>query len=159
MALEAEGYDVAQGPTLEDETGKIARAFHLTAEAGYGLVVTTGGIGAEGKDQTLEALAQVDVHACTPYVLKFRKGQGRHHKDGVRIGVGMLEKTLIVCLPSPHDEVQLVWPVLREGLKADWDKEVLADCLAKTLRRKFLARSASRQCNAEEMFGAHQWLS
>lgn len=137
-ALRDEGYHVARGRTLEDEADTIAGAFRRAGEEGYGLVITTGGIGAEGKDQTLEALEMVDRRACTPYILRFRAGQGRHHKDGVRIGVGKLVQTLIVCLPGPHDEVQLAWPILGEGLKANWTTEVLAEALAKTLREKFL---------------------
>lgn len=144
-ALEEEGYQVAKGPTLEDKAETIARAFRWAAEDGYGLLITTGGIGAEGKDQTLEALARVDPHASMPYILKFQKGQGRHQKDGVRIGVGLLAQTLIVCLPGPHDEVRLAWPVLREGMRAKRDKEVLAECLANCLRSKFLARSGNHQ--------------
>jgi len=141
-ALEDEGYEVAEGPVLEDKVDTIARAFLRAAEDGYGLLITTGGIGAEGKDQTLEALARVDSQASMPYILKFQKGQGRHHKDGVRIGVGILEQTKIVCLPGPHDEVRLAWPILKEGMRTDWDKDVLAEGLANALRKKFLSRSA-----------------
>ena len=141
-ALEDEGYEVAEGPVLEDKVDTIARAFLRAAEDGYGLLITTGGIGAEGKDQTLEALTRVDSQASMPYILKFQKGQGRHHKDGVRIGVGILEQTKIVCLPGPHDEVRLAWPILKEGMRTDWDKDVLAEGLANALRKKFLSRSA-----------------
>jgi molybdenum cofactor synthesis domain-containing protein len=141
-ALEDEGYEVAEGPVLEDKVDTIARAFLRAAEDGYGLLITTGGIGAEGKDQTLEALARVDSQASMPYILKFQKGQGRHHKDGVRIGVGILEQTKIVCLPGPHDEVRLAWPILKVGMRTDWDKHILAEGLANALRKKFLARSA-----------------
>ncbi len=157
-AFEREGYQVAKGPTLEDQADTIARAFRRAAEDGYGVLITTGGIGAEGKDQTLEALERVDPHASMPYILKFQKGEGRHLKDGVRIGVGQLEQTLIVCLPGPHDEVRLAWPVLIEGMKEDWDKEILAEGLARTLRRKFLARSgnckvSSKNSDAEVTHG------
>lgn len=140
-ALQREGYDVVKGPIMEDNVNAIASAFFKAVEEGYGLLITTGGIGAEGKDQTLEALMRVDPDASTPYILKFRKGQGRHQKDGVRIGVGVLEWTLIICLPGPHDEVQLVCPSLMEGLKANWDKKSLADMLANVLRQKFLNKS------------------
>ena len=143
--LEGEEYDVSKGPILEDKMETIAGAIWRAAEEGYGLLITTGGIGAEGKDQTLEALAQMDPQASTPYILKFQKGRGRHHKDGVRIGVGVLEKTIIVCLPGPHDEVRLTWPVLKEGIKMRWDKEVLAEALANALRRKFIGRSAGNR--------------
>jgi molybdenum cofactor synthesis domain-containing protein len=148
--LEEEGYQVAKGPTLEDKAETIARAFRWAAEDGYGLLITTGGIGAEGKDQTLEALVQVDPHARMPYILKFQKGQGRHQKDGVRIGVGLLAQTLIVCLPGPHDEVRLAWLVLKEGLRANWDKELLAESMANGLRNKFLARKGRHQVSFED---------
>ena len=87
--LKAEGYNASQGKTLQDDADVIARAFREASETGYGLMVTTGGVGAESKDQTLEALRMVDPDASTPYILKFEKGTGRHHKEGVRIGVGM----------------------------------------------------------------------
>lgn len=141
-SLEEEGFTVASGPVLGDHAASIARAFQEAAEGGYGLLITTGGIGAEGKDQTLEALGQVDPEARMPYILKFEKGSGRHHRDGVRIGVGILEPTLITCLPGPHDEVELAWPVLKEGLKESWDKATLAEALARVLRNKFLSRSS-----------------
>jgi len=149
-ALEGERYKVACGPTLEDKADTISRAFSKAAEDGYGLVITTGGIGAEDKDQTLEALERVDPHAIMPYILKFQKGQGRHHKDGVRIGVGTLAQTLIVCIPGPHDEVRLAWPVLKQGMRANWDKELLAEGLANVLRNKFLARSGGHQVSFED---------
>jgi molybdopterin biosynthesis enzyme MoaB len=144
-ALEHEGYQVTRGPTLEDEASAITRNFRQAAEDAYGLMITSGGIGAEGKDKTLEALGIVDPQAMMPYILKFKKGEGRHHGDGVRIGVGVLEPTLIVCLPGPHDEVRLSWPVLRKGLNEDWDKRTLAGALADVLRGKFLKRSAGHE--------------
>jgi molybdenum cofactor synthesis domain-containing protein len=140
-SLSAAGYQAARGPALEDDARTIARAFRRAAEEGYGLLISTGGIGAEGKDQTLEALEQVDPQARMPYILKFRQGQGRHKKDGIRIGVGRFGQTRIVCLPGPHDEVRLAWPVMKEGLQAGWDREMLAERLANTLRKKFLDRS------------------
>jgi molybdenum cofactor synthesis domain-containing protein len=143
-AIKGEGYQVAKGPILEDSMEIIAGAFLRTAENGYGIIITTGGIGAESKDQTIEALAHVDPRAERPYILKFQKGQGRHHRDGVRIGVGMLAQTLIICLPGPHDEVRLAWPVLKMGMKATWDKKALAENLAAVLRKKFMDRSAAQ---------------
>ena len=140
-ALRSENYDVHKGPTLEDNKEAIARAFRNSSEEGYGLLITTGGVGAENKDQTLEALNQVDPDAHMPYILKFQKGTGRHAKEGVRIGVGRLNQTLIVCLPGPHDELQLAWPVLKEGLKHKWGKETMAASLAEKLRLKFLTRN------------------
>jgi molybdenum cofactor synthesis domain-containing protein len=137
-ALKDVGYNVFKGPTLDDKAQIITKAFLRAAENAYGLLITTGGIGAENKDQTLEALDRLDPQAIKPYILKFKKGQGRHHKDGVRIGIGVFEHTMIVCLPGPHDEVRLAWPVLKEGLQKRWHKEVLAEALADALREKFL---------------------
>jgi molybdenum cofactor synthesis domain-containing protein len=150
-ALQEEGYDAAKGPTLEDKADTIARAFRLAAEDGYGLLISTGGIGAEGKDQTLEALQGIDTGASLPYILRFRKGQGRHHKGGVRIGVGHLGNALIVSLPGPHDEVCLAWPVLKQGLEAHWDKQTLAENLAEVLRNKFMARSGDCHLPSEHI--------
>ncbi len=141
-ALSAAGYEAVRGPVIEDKQSQILSVFRHAAENGYGLVVTTGGVGAEGKDQTLEALTCLDPSATTPYVLKFHKGQGRHQKDGVRLGVGQYGQTLIVCLPGPHDEVKLLWPVLKQGLLDLWDVVSLANALAGTLREKFLSSAA-----------------
>ncbi|MEW6671679.1 MAG: molybdopterin-binding protein [Thermodesulfobacteriota bacterium] len=149
-ALKGEGYQVATGPVLKDRADMIAGAFCRAVEEGYGILISTGGIGAEQKDQTLEALARVDRHAVMPYILKFQIGQGRHHKNGVRIGVGVLEQSLIVCLPGPHDEVRLAWPVLKEGIKNNTDKNMLAMNLAGALRNKFIARSAEHHCHLHD---------
>jgi molybdenum cofactor synthesis domain-containing protein len=140
--LQDAGYQADPGPVLEDRRDAIVRAFRIAAENAYGLVVTTGGVGAEGKDQTVEALVALAPDAAAPYVLKFRRDDGRHAKDGVRIGVGRWEHTLIVNLPGPHDEVRLLWPVLGRGLLADWEPVTLADRLAETLREKFLVHSS-----------------
>jgi molybdenum cofactor synthesis domain-containing protein len=135
--LELLGYDVATSAPLPDKVSAIAQSIRLAADDPFGLIVTTGGVGAEGKDQTLEALEQVDPDAFLPYVLKFKKGTRRHHKDGVRIGVGSLYPTLIVCLPGPNDEVRLLWPVLQKALVEKWDKATLANQLRLTLSEKF----------------------
>jgi len=140
-ALVAAGYRAVRGPVLPDDLASIVRAFRWAGENAYGLVVTTGGIGAESKDLTVEALIKLDPQAATPYILKFKKDHGRHQKDGVRLGVGRWEQTMIVCLPGPHDEVELLWPVLKRELAAMRDKRALAEALAEVLRKKFLSRT------------------
>ncbi|MCB2190272.1 MAG: competence/damage-inducible protein A [Deltaproteobacteria bacterium] len=136
--LETMGFTVATSPPLPDQLNRIANSLRNAVEEGYGLVITTGGVGAEGKDQTVEALLALDPEAATPYVLKFTKGQGRHAKDGVRLGVGRLGQCIMVTLPGPNDEVRLTWPVLSQGLSENWPKERLAAHLADALRQKFL---------------------
>lgn len=154
------GYEADAGPVLEDRLASIVRALRLAAENAYGLIVTTGGVGAEGKDQTVEAMVALAPDASVPYVLKFKKAEGRHAKDGVRLGVGLWENTLIVCLPGPHDEVELLWPVLKQGLLAGLAPKLLADSLAQTLRGKFLAHSGDDGDNrrndlVEMIHGSH----
>jgi molybdenum cofactor synthesis domain-containing protein len=150
--LKSEGFDAVAGPVLADDSKSIVRALRLAAEQAYGLAVTTGGVGAEGKDQTLEALTGLDEDAATPYVLKFQKGQGRHQKDGVRVGVGSWGHLVMVCLPGPHDEVKLLWPILARGLSEKWMKDVLADALAAGLREKFLSGGGHHPGATERIF-------
>lgn len=147
--LEQAGFRVMVGPVLPDRAQVIARALRRAVEAGVGLVITTGGIGAEKKDQTLEALLRVDPQACLQIILKFRPGQGRHARDGVRIGVATPAGSRIVCLPGPHDEVRLSWPVLEEGLAQNWPRNVLAHRIADVLRAKFKSRGVQ---HAESRF-------
>ena len=136
--LRAIGFTATAAPPLPDQVVRIAGAMRAAVEQGYGLVITTGGVGAESKDQTVEALLSLDPDAAAPYVLKFTRGQGRHAKDGVRLAVGRLGSSTLVTLPGPHDEVQLTWPVLAQGLQQGWPGQRLADGLAEALRRKFL---------------------
>lgn len=134
--LEAEGFSVKQGPALEDDRDFIFGRLRRAVDAGYGLIVITGGVGAEAKDQTIEALLALDPEAATPYIARFEKGTGRHAKDGVRIGVGLVEGSLFVALPGPNDEVRSSLEILVEGLRRSWSKELLAEKLAANLRKK-----------------------
>ena len=135
--LELLGFDVVTSAPLPDEVAMIFQAIRAAVDDPFGLIITTGGVGAESKDQTLEALEKLDPNASLPYVLKFEKGTGRHDKDGVRIGVGRVDNSLIVCLPGPNDEVQLMWPVLRKAIVEKWEKSKLADHLRRVLSEKF----------------------
>ncbi len=101
-----------------------------------GLALTTGGVGAEDKDFSVEAILSLDPEAATPYLVRFTKGEGRHVKDGVRIGVGEYNGCLLVALPGPNDEVRMAAPVLVRGLKERCGKEELARRLAEVLRDK-----------------------
>jgi molybdopterin biosynthesis enzyme MoaB len=103
---------------------------------GYGTIITTGGVGAEDKDFSVEAVLRLDPDAVTPYITKFTKGEGRHKKDGVRIAVGQAEGTTMVSLPGPNDEVKACLDALARGLKNDVGKEALAADLASILRER-----------------------
>ena len=133
--LEAEGYSVTLGPTLKDDHTYIIGHMRQAIDGGdYGLVIITGGVGAEAKDHTIEAVLALDPEAATPYICKFKKGAGRHAKDGVRIGVGKASDTLVVALPGPNDEVKRSLDVLVKGLEAKTNKHDLAEQIAGHLR-------------------------
>ncbi len=133
--LESEGYKVTQGQTLKDDKLFITVKLREAADyGGYGLIITTGGVGAEDKDHTVEAVKALDSEAATPYICHFKTGTGRHVKDGIKIAVGKYNDTLIVALPGPHDEVRASLNVLVDGLKARQDKHILAENIAVHLR-------------------------
>lgn len=134
--LRAQGYQVSFGNALKDDIDLIAGTLRRTAGEGYGLMVTTGGVGAESKDCTVEAVLKLDPTAATPYLCRFEKGHGRHVKDGVRIAVGVLGDTRIVSLPGPNDEVRLSMGPLVAGLSRNASKADLAESLAVPLRDK-----------------------
>jgi molybdenum cofactor synthesis domain-containing protein len=138
--LESHGYRVAFGATLRDDQDLIAGKLRRATEDGYGLVVTTGGVGAETKDCTVEAILSLDPQAATPYIARFEKGHGRHVKDGVRIAVATVGHSCIVALPGPNDEVRLCLDVLSEGLRNKSGKADLAESLAHVLREKLRDR-------------------
>ncbi len=136
-ALETEGYLVKKGPTLKDDKDLIAGNLRQAVyEDGFALIITTGGVGAENKDHTVEAILDLDPQAATPYICKFEQGKGRHAKDGVRIGVGQVEDALIVALPGPNDEVTMSMEVLVPALKSPVHKHTLAEHIAARLREK-----------------------
>jgi len=126
---------------LADHRERLVEALTHAAEE-CGLAITTGGVGAEDKDFSVEAIQILDPSAATPYLVHFDKGVGRHQKDGVRIAVGEYNGCFLVALPGPHDEVRLAAPLLVQGYKQRWSKQVLANALAETLRAKFRAAPA-----------------
>jgi molybdenum cofactor synthesis domain-containing protein len=134
------GYDVSFGGTIRDDCDLIAGRIRTVVEAGYGVVVTTGGVGAESKDHTIEALLKVDPQAATPYLTYFPSGHPRHVKAGIRIGVGELNGSVIVSLPGPNEEVHLAAPILLEHLRAGRRRAELAEPIAARLRAHLRAR-------------------
>lgn len=135
--LERKGYQVTTGTILDDDMTFIAGKLRQAIYNGYGLIITTGGVGAEDKDKTVEGILKLDPNASTPYIVKFQKGTGRHEKDGVRIGVGMLGQSMVVALPGPNDEVKIGIDIVVEALEQGLSKEQLAQKLAEALRNKF----------------------
>lgn len=136
-ALEQAGYHVTVGKPISDDLSDVVETLSDALNRGFGLIVTSGGVGAEDKDHTVEGIQRIDPEAAVPYVVKFQKGSGRHVKDGVRIGVGSEGLTTMVSLPGPHDEVELAVPILLRGLAENWDKSSLANRLASVLAEKW----------------------
>lgn len=132
--LRREGYSVKFGGVLPDEVGAISYRLQGAMDEGFGLILTTGGVGAEEKDCTVEALLRVDPRAATPYVLKFEVGTGRHVKDGVRIGVGQGGISWFVALPGPTREVQAGLERLLEAFGKGWGKAATAEHVASGIR-------------------------
>jgi molybdenum cofactor synthesis domain-containing protein len=135
--LTSAGYRVTQSKPLEDSLDQILSAFRNAADRGYGLVMTTGGVGAEDKDCIVEAVLALDPRAAAPCITHCSCRHGRHKKDGVRIAVGGLDWTTYVALPGPHEEVKLMTPTLLQGLSEQWDTNMLAEKLATVLRETF----------------------
>lgn len=133
----AEGYQVRLGDILDDDIDSIAGGINSAIDKGYGLIITTGGVGAEDKDKTVEGVLKVDPNAATPYLVKFEKGMGRHVKDGVRIAVGQVEYSTIVSLPGPNDEVRIAISALLEGLRNQDNKMELSNRIAAALKDKY----------------------
>ncbi|WP_416899170.1 MAG: molybdopterin-binding protein [Minwuia sp.] len=140
--LTVNGYAVSQGMPLKDDEYYISAAIRERAEEGFGMVVTTGGVGAEVKDRTIEAVLIADPDASTPTIVEYELGVGRHvHKNAVRIAVGQVLDTMVVALPGPTDEVllgldALVRALTEPGLSNPAIAERIADVLRKRLREK-----------------------
>ena len=135
--LQKQGYAAEFGGILDDDLDIIANKLMEATERGFGLVITTGGVGAEDKDFSVEAMNRIDRQAATPWIVKYEQGTGRHVKAGVRIGVGQYGLTTLINLPGPHDEVMAVAPVLQAHCNRGLiNKELLANELVQVLRAK-----------------------
>ena len=144
-ALQQAGFHVSTGPILEDAEEATAFALREAINRGFGLVVVTGGVGAEDKDHTVEGLLQVDRQAAVAWLVKYERGQGRHVKDGVRIAVGQVGPTTLATLPGPNDEVRVALPILlRLWSQGPVDKHVLVEEIAAGLRQILTAKMQRR---------------
>lgn len=137
--LEENGYTVTVGPVIPDEEDVMAEMLSDALSRGFGLVLTTGGVGAEDKDHSVESVQRVASETAAPYVVRYEKGQGRHVKDGVRVAVGREGLTTLVTLPGPHDEVEMTAPVLVRMLDEGQPIGRIADTLAALLGEKWRA--------------------
>lgn len=142
--LEANGYKVTIGPVASDDLDEMSYRLDDAVSRAFGLIITTGGVGAEDKDVSVESLLRIDPQAATPYIVKFKQGEGRHVKDGVRIGVGQVGPSLLVTLPGPNDEVRLAMDVLLASLQQGLNKQGIADSLALALAQRWAEKTKAR---------------
>ena len=137
----SKGYKVVIGDVLDDNVQSIALRLSQAVEEGYGLIITTGGVGAEDKDCTVEGILRLDPMAATSWIVKYQKGTGRHQKEGVRVAVGEVGQSFIIALPGPNDEVRVSLKTILEELSYGAGKTVLAEKIACALREVLRAKS------------------
>jgi molybdenum cofactor synthesis domain-containing protein len=143
--LREAGFTVTEGRNLPDDRDVIAAAVREAGEElGYGLIITTGGVGAEGKDGTVEALLSLDPDAATPTLFAVEQGHGRHTKAQVRIGVGEVGTATVGCLPGPHAEATIGAEALIGALEITRNTTAIAETVATTLRARLRHRHQDR---------------
>lgn len=135
--LEEQGYRVTVGDVIPDSEFVMTEMLSDALSRGFGVVITTGGVGAEDKDHSVESVLNLDPQAAAPYIVRYERGHGRHVKDGVRIAVGQVGPTTLITLPGPHDEVEMAAPTLVRMLAEGQGKEAIAEALAEILRSKW----------------------
>jgi molybdenum cofactor synthesis domain-containing protein len=127
-------FEVEFGGIAGDSKREIAGLVARLSSEGFGLIITTGGVGAEDKDHTIEAVELLDPGLKTAVLARYTKGHGRHVKDCVRIAIAQLGWSTIVCLPGPTHEVRLALPILREGLAVGAAPGIVLEAMAVPLR-------------------------
>jgi molybdenum cofactor synthesis domain-containing protein len=136
-ALKEAGYLAQFGGVLDDDEVATAASLEEAVERGFGLIISTGGVGAENKDFTVEAIRRLDPRAHTPYILKFTPDNHRHYKEGVRIAVGKVGLALLVALPGPHEEAKIGCIRLLTGLRQGMEGFALAEYIVAILRDRW----------------------
>lgn len=139
--LERHGYTVTVGAVIPDDEAVMTEVLSDALSRGFGLILTSGGVGAEDKDHSVESVLNVAPDAAAPYTVRYEKGHGRHVKDGVRICVGRVGLSTLVTLPGPHDEVEMTAPVLLSMLREGRTCEETAERLAGILAEKWRSRN------------------
>jgi len=147
--LSQAGFQCEHLATLPDDRTLIAGSIRRAVDAGFGVVITTGGVGAEAKDCTVEAVETLTSDVATPYTSHFRAGHGRHVKDGVRIAVGTYRGSRLVCLPGPNHEVRSCLDIVADGLTAGRSDSALAGDIVEVLRQLLRERMAPERGGAQ----------
>jgi molybdopterin biosynthesis enzyme MoaB len=129
------GYDVRHlGVVLDDDRAIAGRVMRCCVDEGFGIVVTTGGVGAEDKDRTIEAIELLDPDLSTAVLATYQVGHGRHVKAHVRVAVATVGDALVVALPGPTREVERGISALIGGLESGHGPAVLVEEIAASIR-------------------------
>lgn len=135
--LEERGFTVTVGEIIPDNEFIMTDMLSEALNRGFGLILTTGGVGAEDKDHSVESVLALDPKAAAPYVVRYERGTGRHVKDGVRVAVGQVGLSTMITLPGPHDEVEMTAPKLLDMLGERKGKWEIAHAIAAILAEKW----------------------
>jgi molybdenum cofactor synthesis domain-containing protein len=128
------GYQVDHAGVVEDDEALIAARIGYLLGEGYGMVITTGGVGAEDKDKTIEAMQRVAPDLSTAVLAQYKVGHGRHVKPHVRVACGRFGETLLVALPGPTREVLAALPALAEAVADGLPPAAIAESIATPIR-------------------------
>lgn len=131
----AAGYDIHHvGVVLDHDQAIAGRVLRCCVDDGFGIVVTTGGVGAEDKDRTIEAIQLLDPNLSTAILATYQVGHGRHVKAHVRVAVATVGDALVVSLPGPTREVERGVVALLDGLARGHSPAVLVEAIAVAIR-------------------------
>jgi hypothetical protein len=122
------------GPTKDDDLliGSFDKLL-MTGTAGH-----CGRVGAEDKDRTIEAV--LPRPEAAPHILKNSRNI---NIKTVSVYAGINFATLIVALPGPNDEVQLGLEAFAKGLSSHSSKDLLAENIAISLRKRLKEKISS----------------
>lgn len=133
-AMSDAGFEVEFGGIAGDSEAEIAGMVARLSAEGFGIIITTGGVGAEDKDHSIEAMERLDPQLSTAILAQYKRGHGRHVKDAVRIAIARLGWSTVFALPGPTHEVKLALPIIIQGLEEKSDLGQLVEAIAAPLR-------------------------
>jgi len=138
--MTAAGCEVSFGGVVDDDERAIAGRVARLVEDGYGIVITTGGVGAEDKDRTIEAFELLaaslpGTEVGTAVLATYEVGHGRHVKPHVRVASARIgEDAVAVALPGPTREVAAAVPALLAALQRGDRPAEMAEAVAAPIR-------------------------
>ena len=137
-ALTDAGFKAEFGGIIEDSISAAVSALDGAMMRGFGLIITTGGVGAESKDHSIEAVLEARsrrFHAMDTQIYSGHEASSqRWRSHSCRPGRNMQDS----FASGPHAEVCLGSRALIEGLEAGLDDAALAESIASVIRDRWL---------------------